>query len=120
MAFKSSPTTSDNASVIVVPTQAAANRPPLTLDRCRRTVFSAWMSAPAFIISRVVATLSASVMPSTGEAINADAPPDNKMSRTSPEWTDSAIARAFRPAASLRASGNGWLDSIHSTPSGSA
>ena len=105
---------------MVVPTQAEASRPPFTFDRCRRTVFSAWISAPAFIITRVVCTLSANVMPSTADAINADAPPDNRMTSTSPECTLCATARARRPAASLRASGNGWPDSIHSTFAGSA
>ena len=41
IALRSSPTTSEMASVTVVPTHAAARRPPFTFDRCRRTVFSA-------------------------------------------------------------------------------
>ena len=73
------------------------------------------MSAPDAIISRVVSILSASEMPSIGDAISADAPPDSRMTSASPECTPCATAIARLPAASLRASGNGWLDSIHST-----
>ena len=52
MTLRSSPTTSEIASVTTRPRHAAASRPPLTADRCLRTVFSAVMSAPASIMVR--------------------------------------------------------------------
>ena len=49
-------------------------------DRCLRTVFNAWMSAPARSSRAVVCRLSASVTPSAGTAISAEAPPDSSTS----------------------------------------
>ena len=58
MTLRSSPTTSEMASVSDGPRAAAASQPPLTRDRCLRTVFSAWMSAPAFSSPSVASRLS--------------------------------------------------------------
>ena len=48
-------------------------------------MFSEWMSAPDAIIRCVASILSASVMPSIGAAMSADAPPDSRMTSASPE-----------------------------------
>ena len=80
---------------------AAASCPPLTADRCLRTVLSAWMSAPARSSVAVVCRLSSSVTPAAGTAINADAPPESSTSSESFEGTDAAYASARRPPSSL-------------------
>ena len=47
MTLGSSPTTSEMTSASAGPGACAASQPPLMAERCLRTVFSAWMSAPA-------------------------------------------------------------------------
>ena len=115
MTLRSSPTTSEMARQTVGPAAAAASRPPLTADRCLRIVLSAVISAPPFSRALTAVRLSSSVRAPAGTAIKADAPPESSTTRVSPGSVRSATSIARRPAATLRASGSGWLDGIHSS-----
>ena len=112
MTLGSSPTTSEMANVRQAPGAAAASHPPLLAERCFLTVFSSWMSAPARRRCRVVFCLSASVRPSAGTAISAEAPPDSRTSSVSSEPSEAATCSARRPACSLPAVGIGWPPTI--------
>ena len=118
MTLRSSPTTSEIARQTVGPGAAAASRPPLTADRCLRIVFSAVMSAPPLSSAFTAVRLSSSVRSPAGTAINADAPPESSTTSVSPGSVRCATSSARRPAATLRASGSGWLDGIHSSSRG--
>ena len=107
MTVKSLPTTSEIASVRHRDREARASCPPLTAEMCFRTVFKATMSALACISRDVVAIFAASVMPSAGTAISAEAPPDNRQRKVSSGAVAAANASAARPAASLSLVGNG-------------
>jgi hypothetical protein len=120
MKLGSSPTTSETTSVRQVPRTRAASQPPLIAERCFRTVFSAWMSAPARSRRSVVARLSSSVMRSAGTAISAEAPPEMRTTRISSALTDEARSSALRPPASLDAVGNGCPPTMDSNPSGTS
>ena len=56
--------------------------------------------------------LSASVRPSAGTAISAEAPPDSRTSSVSSEPSEAATWSARRPACSLPAVGIGWPPTI--------
>ncbi len=120
MRLRSSPTTSETASVSTGAAAAAASCPPLMADRCLRTVFSSSMPAPARSRRRVVWRLSSSVMPALGAAINEEAPPESSTRSRPSRDRPRASASARRPASTLRSSGTGWLPSIHAIPGGSA
>ena len=60
------------------------------------------------------ACLRASGLPA-GTAIKADAPPESSTTSVSPGSVRCATSSARRPAATLRSSGSGWLDGIHSS-----
>ena len=120
MTLRSSPTTSEIARHTVGPGAAAARRPPLTADRCLRIVLSAVISAPPLSSAFTAVRLSSSVRSPAGTAINADAPPDSSTTSVSPGSVRCATSSARRPAATLRSSGSGWLDGIHSSCAGSA
>ena len=120
MTLRSSPTTSEIARQTVGPAAAAARRPPLTADRCLRIVLSAVISAPPFSSALTAVRLSSRVRAPAGTAIKADAPPESSTTRVSPGSVRCATSIARRPAATLRASGSGWLDGIHSSGAGSA
>ncbi len=105
--LRSSPTTSEIASVTTWPRQLAASRPPLTADRCLRTAFSSVIAAPAAIIVRAVCCLSASDRPGVGAAISAEAPPDSSTSSRPPGGTAAAISSAARPPSRLPSVANG-------------
>ncbi len=115
MTLRSSPTTSEIARHTVGPDAAAARRPPLTADRCLRIVLSAVMSAPPFSSAFTATRLSSSVRSPAGTAISADAPPESSTTSVSPGSVRRATSSARRPAATLRSSGSGWLDGIHSS-----
>ena len=102
------------------PAHAAASRPPLIADRCLRTVFSAWMSAPAAAAAASCSSCPRASGRRPATAISADAPPDSRTTSASSECTPCATASARPPAARCRASGYGWLPTIHSTSAGSA
>ena len=51
---------------------------------------------------------------------SADAPPESSTTSVSPGSVRCATSIARRPAATLRSSGSGWLDGIHSSCAGSA
>ena len=120
MTLRSSPTTSEIARQTVGPGAAAASRPPFTADRCLRIVLSAVISAPPFSSALTAVRLSSSVRVPAGTAINADAPPESSTTSVSPGSVRCATSIARRPAATLRSSGSGWLDGIHSSCAGSA
>ena len=110
MTLRSSPTTSEIASVRHGAAAAAASRPPLTADRCLRTVFSAWMSAPARSSTSVVAACRRA-------SCRRRAPPSAPMRRPTAARAASRrvgiasrqlAARAGRPR-SLPGAGTGWL-----------
>ena len=118
MTLRSSPTTSDSTRATVRAAHAAARRPPLIAERCLRTVFSAWMSAPDRSNTPVAARLSSSVSPSAGKASSDDAPPEISTSSNASGGTAPAIVSARRAAASLPAPGCGCSPTIVSNGSG--
>ena len=63
--------------------QAAARRPPLIADRCRRTQFISPMVAPERSSARFSACLSASVRPAAGIGSSAEPPPEIRHSTRS-------------------------------------
>jgi hypothetical protein len=104
---RSSPTTSEIASVSTGADVASARRPPLIADRCLRTPFNSSMVAPVRIRTSAVLALSSSVTPLAGTAISAEAPPDRRTSSVSPWRVEAASSRARRPARWLAGPGVG-------------
>jgi len=114
----SSPTTSDSTRQITRAGAAAlASPPPLSLERCFRTVLSSRILAPESIRSEVAAALSSREMPGVGAGKSAEAPPDSSTSSTSSRSSDRAIASTSCAAASPLRSGRGW-PAISSRPRG--
>ena len=73
----SSPGTSDNNKVRTrAGKQAAAKRPPLIAERCRRTQFISEIDAPDFNKATLMACLSSRLIPSSGKGIRAEPPPE--------------------------------------------
>ena len=81
----SSPGTSEISNVATAAPGAAwsASRPPFTAERCLRTQFISWMVAPERSSAAVTCCLWVSVMPGTGAASSALAPPEIRHSRRS-------------------------------------
>ena len=78
------------------------------------------MSAPPLSRALTAVRLSSSVSSPAGTAINAEAPPDSSTTSVSSGAVCCATSIARRPAATLRASGSGWLEGIHSSCGGNA
>jgi hypothetical protein len=73
---KLEPTLDDNNNVKTrAGKQAAAKRPPLIAERCRRTQFISEIDAPDFNKATLMACLSSRLMPSSGKGIRAEPPP---------------------------------------------
>mmetsp|Transcript_13307 Transcript_13307/g.31649 ORF Transcript_13307/g.31649 Transcript_13307/m.31649 type:complete len:236 (-) Transcript_13307:309-1016(-) len=96
MTSSGSPTTSDSTSpTTVAGYAAAASCPPLTSDRCLRTVFSCCIEAPARTSALVAASLSASEIPATGSVSKAEPPPLTSTIIVSPSPAFVASSTAF-------------------------
>ena len=94
MTSSGSPSTSEMISVTSRPARhARSNPPPLMRLSCLRTVLSCSMLAPAALRWRVTASLSASVMPSTGAGIRAEPPPEIRHRQRSSGPSDSTSRR---------------------------
>src|SRR3990170_191009 len=104
----SSPGTSDRSSDQTVAGCAArASNPPLTSERCLRTVLNDAMSAPARRRRRDVSAFSSAVIPPTGADSIAEPPPETRAITRSPFRARSRRERISRAAARLQTSGTG-------------
>ncbi len=109
---RSSPITSERMRLTRVAGWAARARPPpLTRERCLRTVLISCMVAPHASRSCVTDCLSSRVTPSAGATRSADPPPEIRQmtrSRLPAPLTNDRISSAPRIPLS---SGTGWLPS---------
>ena len=105
MRSKGSPSTSDMISAMSQPARhARASPPPLMRLSCLRTVLSCSIFAPAALKCRVTASLSASLIPTTGAGRSAEPPPEmtaRQRSRGESEPTRSRIAAVPATPASV-------------------
>ena len=89
-----SPSTSEMISDTSRPARhARASPPPLMRLSCLRTVLSCSMFAPAALRCRVTASLSASVIASTGAGSRAEPPPESRQRQRSSGPSDSTSRR---------------------------
>ena len=106
---RSSPTTSERTRATTRAGAAARARPPpLSRERCLRTVLSSAMEAPARSRCAVTAAFSSRVTPSAGAGSRAEAPPERRSTSVSSLPRPCARASTARAAARPRASGSGW------------
>ena len=85
----------------------AANRPPLTRERWRRTRFISCIGAPERTRWSVIACFSARVMPTAGAQSNDEPPPDIRKRTRSPCPAVNASSKSRSPASRLWSSGTG-------------
>ena len=106
MSIGSSPGTSESSRFTTrAGWQAAASRPPLMADRCRRTQFISLMLAPLASRARLSACLSASVRPGSAQrqqrrAAAGDQAQHQVVGRQAPHHVEHARCAARSPAAS--------------------
>ena len=97
--------------------QAAARRPPLIDERCRRRQFMSLMVTPISISWRMMSWASSKVTPGAGSASRDEPPPDIMQTTVSSSVRLSASARMRLAAARPASSGTGWAASTTSIPS---
>ena len=90
---RSSPTTSETASVTIVPLHTPASLPPEMLLKCFRTTLSSRMSAPLFSRSEVVSMRSPRLTPGTGSGRRLELPPETMKRQVSLAPSPAVIAR---------------------------
>lgn len=108
MTAGSSPATSETASVITrAGAMRRANLPPLIAESRVRKRLSSSIGAPASMSSRVAARFASRVIPATGSAQSAEAPPDSSTRNRSAAKGRPMKSSSSRAACSLRAPGYG-------------
>ncbi|HEX8222706.1 MAG TPA: hypothetical protein VF605_02685 [Allosphingosinicella sp.] len=108
-----SPTTSEIARVTSRAAAAArASRPPLNLDRWRRTQLISRTSAPERSKAAVRRCFSARASPSPGRQASAEAPPLSSTRTRSSGPASRARPSSRSAAATLASSGTGWAEPI--------
>ena len=112
MSMGSSPGTSDSSRFTTrAGWHAAASRPPLMADRCRRTQFISLMLAPLASRARLSACLSPSVSPGSASGSSDEPPPEIRHSTRSSCVSPRTRSSIRRAAVSPAASGTGWAAS---------
>jgi altronate dehydratase large subunit len=117
MLDRSSPMTSERMSVTKSASGAAIrSRPPLTCERCFRTVLISWMVAPPVTSARLAARKSSRQMPSCGNVSREEPPPEITATTRSPLVAVESRARAARAPSTLAWFGFGWSAGKKVTP----